>query len=63
MIFNKLMRSNMKSKMGPKGLQKGGMMQRLFTGKKKRGVLQNLARMNMMKGLGAMGKGLQLRRK
>ena len=63
MIFNKLMRSNMKSKMGAKGLQRGGVMQRLFADKKKRGVLQNLARMNMMKGLGAMGKGLQFRRK
>ena len=63
MIFNKLMRSNMKSKMGAKGLQKGGMLQGLLGKKKKRGVLQNLARMNMMKGLGAMGKGLQFRRK
>ena len=49
--------------MGAKGLQRGGVMQRLFADKKKRGVLQNLARMNMMKGLGAMGKGLQFRRK
>lgn len=49
--------------MGSKGLQKGGMMQRLFAGKKKRGVLQNLARMNMMKGLGAMGKGLSIKKK
>ena len=59
MIYNRLM----KKAMGSKGLQKGGMMQRLFAGKKKRGVLQNLARMNMMKGLGAMGKGLQFRRR
>jgi hypothetical protein len=37
--------------------------QGLLGKKKKRGVLQNLARMNMMKGLGAMGKGLRFRRK
>ena len=49
--------------MGAMGLQRGGMLQGLLGKKKKRGVLQNLARMNMMKGLGAMGKGLQFRRK
>ena len=59
MIFNKLMNKTM----GSKGLQKGGMLQGLLGKKKKRGVLQNLARMNMMKGLGGMGKGLQFRRK
>tara|TARA_R110002020_G_scaffold52724_2_gene147879 strand:+ start:221 stop:409 length:189 start_codon:yes stop_codon:yes gene_type:complete len=62
MIFNRLMKKRIEGKMGPGGQQRGGMLQGLLGKKKKRGVLQNLARMNMMKGLGAMSKGLLRRR-
>ena len=56
MIFNKL-------KENTKALTRGGLTQKLLAGKKKRGILQSLAKMNMMKGLGAMGKGLSFRKR
>jgi len=56
MIFNKL-RANTKA------LTKGGLAQGLLAKRKKRGILQGLAKTNLRKGLGAWGKGLMFRRK
>ena len=49
MIFNKLLQ---RAKTSPRLL-----------GKKKRGILQGLAKTNLRKGLGALGKGLMFKRK
>ena len=56
MIFDKL-------KANTKGLTKGGLTQGLLAKKKRKEILHGLAKTNLRKGLGALGRGLMFRRK